>query len=478
MRKLRIAVLMIILAFSFSVKAKVLLKINCDSNVITNDKIVSCTAKLSYDQEGINDIEFNYQTNLNIDFIEVSGFVVTKLDNKVLIHTEKTLFDIITNSTKIIEFTLSNNNNLNDREDLVINNIKVNNNSDIIISDVSKSFNITKFVELSNVCTLDSIIVDNELIKDFNKDKLEYYLNTENEMIFIDGTRTDDKSNVVGLGNVRIPMGETIERNIIVTSEDNTVNTYKLFITNTKIKEEKEKVENINTKDSDNTLKTLELYANNNKINLDFDSSKEIFNLNILDTKEITIKASLNSNKATFIKNYGPRDIILNNGYNKVLIKILAENNNEKVITLNINYQDSLVDNNELESLVINDINVNLNNENIEIILPNDIDKTSIVAIPKNDKATVNYEDINLVVGDNKITIEVISVSGISKIYNINVIREDKEILLSDIPVKENTVIINKDNSLINIICYSIFIIGITVFIISIIYLIKRKKAL
>ena len=107
MKKLRIIVLMIILAFSFSVQAKVLLKINCDSNTISDNQKVNCVGKLTYDQEGINDIEFDYKTNLDISFLTINNFTVSNLDNRVLIHSEKTLFDIICNlfNAKVIKTT-------------------------------------------------------------------------------------------------------------------------------------------------------------------------------------------------------------------------------------------------------------------------------------------------------------------------------------------------------------------------------------
>ena len=476
MKKLRIAELLIILAFSFSVKAKVLLKINCDSNIITDDKLITCAGKLSYDQEGINDIEFNYQTNLDVNFVSLNGFTIEKENNKVLIHSKKTLFDMITTSIKIMEFNLSSNNMVSDTEDFVINNIIINKSNDIIVNDIVKTFNISKTVELDDICTLDSISVDGNVVKDFSKEKLEYFLTTENDIVFIDGVRTSNKSNVIGFGNVMVSPGETIERDIHVIAENKKENIYKLFITNTKVLEEKEKDKEEEVKSKDNTLKTLELYKDNNKIKFDFDNTKEIYNIDILDTKVITIKAKLNNDKAKFVKDYGPRDIELNNGYNKILIKILVENGDEKVITLNVNYQESISDNNELETLIINDKEIDLNNE-LEIVLPNEIDKTRIEAVPKDDKSIVKYEDIDLLVGNNKIIIEVISVSGKSKIYEVNVIREDKEIILADIPVKEN-IIINEDNHVIKLVCYSIFIVGITAFISSIIYFYKKKKAL
>ena len=478
MKKLRIVVMMIILAFSFSVQAKVSLEINCDSSTIS-ENIITCKGNLLYEQEGINDIEFTYQTNLNIDFINVKGFTITKTDNKVLIHSKRKLFDMILNSTKIMEFTLSRNDESLDIEKLIISNIKINNDDTILINDISKSFDVSKTIDLDNVCILNSISVDDEVINDFDKDKLEYYLNVKNEIIFIDAVRESDKSSVTGLGNVRVPIGETIEREIIVIAEDKTTRIYKLFITNTMVleKEEKEEKEEEVIKSNDNALKSLEIYSNNTKLDLNYDNSKEIYNIDVIDINLITIKAKLNDEKAIFVKNYGPRDIKINSGYNKILIKVLAENNDERIITINIICKDSLSDNNELESLIINDRNIDLNSEDLKIVLPNDIDRTVISTVPKNNKSIVKYENIDLLVGDNKVIIEVVSESGISKVYEINVIREDKEIILSDIPVMEN-IVINEDNSLINIVCYSVFIIGITVFLISIVYSVKRKRAL
>lgn len=475
MKKLRIIVLMIILAFSFSVQAKVLLKINCDSNTISDNQKVNCVGKLTYDQEGINDIEFDYKTNLDISFLTINNFTVSNLDNKVLIHSEKTLFDIIPNSTKIMEFTLSKEDNLNSIEDFIITNIKINKIDDIIIDDVIMKFNITKNNILDNTCILNSISIDNEEIKEFDSEKLEYYLNVEKEIIFIDGIRTSNRSSVTGLGNVHIPSGETIERDIRVVAEDKTEKTYKLFITNTKVKEKEEVKEEI-IKSSDNTLKRLELYSDT-KIDFNYNNNIEIYNIDLKNIDSFTIIGELNDNKASFVKGYGPRKVKLNKGYNKVLIKVLSESNIERVITLNINYYDDLYDNNELSLLKINDREIDLNDENIEIIFPNDISRIEISAVPKSKKAIVKYQNTDLLVGNNNITIEVVSESGIGKIYNVNVIREAKEIVLAD--TNNNKITNIKEDSKINKVnCYSIILIGITVLIIPIIYLIKKKKTL
>ena len=127
MKKLRIIAILFILAFSFPVKAEVLLEIDCDGKEITDSKSVKCEGNLLYEKEGINDIEFNYQTNLDIAFNSVSGFMITNSGGKVSIHTDDALYDEIMNASKIFEFTLSINENVGTKEKLEINNIMINN---------------------------------------------------------------------------------------------------------------------------------------------------------------------------------------------------------------------------------------------------------------------------------------------------------------------------------------------------------------
>ncbi len=543
MKKLRIFVLLFILAFSFSVKAEVLLEIDCDGSEISKDKIITCEAVLLYEKEGINDIEFNYNTNLDINFLAVNGFSITNNNGRVSIHTDKALYDEIMNATTIMKFTLSMNDKSFEKDIFTISNITINKDDSINVDGISKEFNVLlPKVKLDNVCTLDSITVEREIIKDFSKDKLEYRdINVTSDVIFIDAVRTSDKSSATGLGDVRVPRGKTIERNITVTAEDGTQKVYKLYITNVTINEEVQdeiKPDEI-TKSSDNTLKLLELYQNNKKIEIAFDSSKEIYNIELPDEiiDKLTIKATLNDNKASFVKNYGPRDIKISYGYNKELIKIKAENGKEKIITLNINYHDNRDKDNTLKSLIINGQVVDLTKDKLEVKLANNIDKTSIEAIANSNKSTVKYEDIDLILGDNEVNIEVTSEDGVIKEYDVNVIREEEHILLNSITVKgydlgfskdrkiydlkinidtklldiiinpssvkheilnnenlkngskiiiqvtddedsyEYTINIQKENNfVINIICYLVFGIGIISFIASIVYVIKKKN--
>lgn len=513
MRKLRIAVMMIILAFSFSVKAEVMFELDCDGKEITKDKSVTCEGWLSYETEGINDIEISYDTNLDIKFLAVSGFNLTKSSNKVSIHSDTTLYDILMNSEMIMKFTLSINENIKEKETVKFYNLKINKTDSVVADGYSDTFTVsipkveptptivaTPEIKKSSVCTLDNISVDNVKIADFDKEKLEYRgIRVNKRVVYIDATRTHEMSSAQGLGDVLVLEGETIERDITVIAEDGTKKVYKLFITNTNPKatptptptinptitstatpEEKIEVpDKEESKNSDNTLKTLELYNGKTKIDFKFDKKKDEYDIKIDDTiTKITIKATLNDNKAFFVKDYGPRDVKIDYGENKILIKIKAENGDEKTIILNINYINS---DNTLKSLKINNQEVDLTADQYEIKLINDVDKTKIEAIANNEKAIIKYEDVDLVVGDNDIVITVTS-NNRSKEYHINVIREEKaeeetETIKEEITDVQDTIPDKEDNDgNSNIIFYLVIGIVIVLIIIECFFLRKSKK--
>ncbi len=448
MKKLRILVLLIILAFSFSVKADVLLQINCNNSTLSIDDSIVCDGSLLYGNEGVNDIDFDYQTNLDISFSSYDGFTIEDNSNKISIHSNNTLYDEALNIVKMFSITLKTSDDILEKETLLINNINVNKDSNIIVNDVLKEFTISKeTIKLDDICTLESISVDNKLIKNFNKEKLEYHdILVNNRYVFIDAKRSSEKSSVTGLGNVKVPSGETIERKVKVTAEDGTERVYKLFITNVSedilmdsLKPDEE------MRSNDNSLKSLELFQDNKKIDIKYDNSKFIYNIDINEkTDKLTIKAVLNDTKAIFISNYGPREIKINYGYNKESIKVKAENGEERVITLNINYVDNRSNDNSLKSLIINGVLVDLTKDKLEIRLPSNTLKTIIEAIPNSNKAIVTYEDTDLSVGDNEVNVLVTSEKEETKEYLVNVIKEE-QVIFNNITITNYNLEFNKD---------------------------------
>ncbi len=430
-RKLRILLVIIILTFSFEVKAEAIFKISCNSKEINNDDQITCYGKINHEQVSIDDIDLSYETNLDIAFFPIDGFILNTTDNNISIHSNKTLYDEIMNSTKLFTFTLKSNSSCNSEEDLIFKNILINKSE--AIASVKTTFNINQEeIVKSNISTLDKIIIDGKEISDFKKDIFIYKdIKVDKKVIFIDAVRTSEYSSATGLGNVIVPYGETIEKHILVTAEDKSTSTYKLFITNTKLSEINETMEPeiVTIKDvlsNDNTLSNLELYNDSKK--LDFKFKKDISNYEIKITDKVNllkIKAKLNNSKASFVKDYGPRDIKLSYGITTIVIKIKAENKEIKTYQLTIDYIDTRDSDNTLSSLIVNDYEVDLNK--LIIHVPYEIERTIIKATSTSNKAIIYYQNIDLIVGSNQTKIMVLSENDLLKEYEITIIRDDKK---------------------------------------------------
>ena len=451
-KKVRILIAIIILSFSFTVNAEVLFELDCNNKSISSGESITCDGYLVYEMVSVNDISLEYETNLNVEFKSIDGFDVTKNDNKISIHAKEALYDEIMNSTKVVDVIVTSNDNNKEKEDLLIKNITINNSNEEIIEDVKETFNISLKEEkqiLDDDCFLNSISIDNIPLTDFNKENLEYKnIVVNKEKIFIDAVRSSDKSSAAGLGEVIVNKGESIERDITVTSESGSVKIYKLFITSSLSKEE--------IKSSNNNLKTIELYNGNNKLDFNYDKDKNIFNVSLDDIDKISIKAELEDSNSFFVKNYGPRDISLKYGNNKVLIKVKAQNDNEKIYTLNITRKDGRSSDNSLFYLFINNHEIKLADEvyKYEIVLPHEATKTEIKTIANDEKAVIKYEDIELADGDNDISITVTSENGKEQEYEINVIREEEkkeEIILEKIEIVGYNIDFSKDKGNYNI---------------------------
>lgn len=477
MKKVGIIVTLIILTFYFNVKADTFIEIDCNDKNVTSSSKITCEVNLVYEDIAIDDIDFEYDTNLNIEFLPISGFSLNKNGNKISIHSDTTLPEDILDSRYIVKFTLMAKNNSSERESVTLKNFKINKNNNEVVDDVTENFNITLENTLDSNCDLTSITIDNVLISNFDKDKLEYRdIVVNKNTIKIDVKRGSDKSVVTGAGEVFIKPGETIERDIEVIAEDKSSKVYKLFITNNS---ESNVADEINTLgmdvSNDNTLKSLELYNGSEKIPFKFNNNEDTFDIIIenTDIKNITIKATTNHNKATFVDKFGPRDVKLIIGDNKILVKVLAENKKEKTYTLNITLKEMESKDTILSSLIINNLIVNLddNVSTYTVDLPIGATKTVIEAVARSPKSKVEFEDIDLSVGKNDLVITVVSLNGNKREYYIAINRGDITTLetLGDVETTGN-----KDNIGKTAIIYAISLILIVLA--GIIYIIIRKR--
>lgn len=171
-------------------------------------------------------------------------------------------------------------------------------------------------VKKSNNANL-SIVKISNIDFEFKKDILKYELEVDGEVesVKVEAKTENNKAKVVGAKEYKLKVGNnTIE--LVVTAEDNTKKTY-----------------NIEIKRKDNNTNLKELNISN--INFEFDKETLEYSFNVnSNVEKINIEASTESEVATL---EGIGEHTLNYGENIINIKVIAEDNTEKVYTIKIN---------------------------------------------------------------------------------------------------------------------------------------------
>ena len=297
-------------------------------------------------------------------------------------------------------------------------------------------------VQKSNNNKLSVIKLNGQELEFFNENVLEYDIEVEKdiEKINISAVKKDSTSVIGGdLGDKKLEYGINVF-NIDVISESGEINTYTLSITR------------IDERSTINTLKSVTI----SDIDMVFVSNITEYDLNVDNKVEkITINSTLTDNKAIYEEGFDNREVKLNEGSNKVLIKILSESGEEKIYTFNITR--ALSGNNTLKSLFVNDKKIELQeNEFIyNIEFDNEIEEAIIKAIPSDNKANVIVKDkYALEVGSNDINVDIIAADGSKASYILNITR--KKILsnnsrLSNIKIIGYKINFRPDNTLYNL---------------------------
>ena len=408
MRKLKIIIFILSIIFIVNVKASNSFNLVCSNPKIVSDGFTNCDIMLNYDTN-VSSVEFNFESELNLTFTKGLNGNITVNNNKVIVEYPEA---VSINNDKILNVKISNNNNLQGDKKVSLKNIRVTSNDvSYSLDNEEETISIITKNDLSSNCNLKSLTIDGALVNGFSPNKYKYERIIVNKrIVFLDAVRDDDTSSCMGLGNALLKENENKDVVITVVAENGNQCTYTLGITYSKepVVEEIEKSKN-------NNLENLELYNGDEKINFNFDNNKNSFNINVeSQVTDLTIKAILQDEKASFTPKYGPRDIKLEEGKNTFLIKIEAENGESKTYTLNITREKSLSSDATLKSLSVNGIGVLLKNGefNYEIVLPNYYKKTNILAVPNDTNAKVNYKNIDLVEQDNIAVIEVVAENG------------------------------------------------------------------
>lgn len=405
------------------------LSINCPSEV-TVLQSVTCDVNIDTDAN-IDTIRFLISAgDFNVNFKESTGFTNSG-DSASNVSLHK---DNIT-SGKVGTITVTAPGSISEGEkNISLTNISIINSNDSLISfapsDVSDSIKV-----LSNKASntdLKDITIDGVSIPKFSSSNTEYNVTVYKNKVTIGAIGDDPNTQMIGgLGEKSLVLGDNNIVNIDVTAENGDKKTYKVVI-NYEIE-----------KNDDNTLKTLGLYNNDELIEFVFDPTKTNFNIEVKsDITSVTIKSTLNDEKAKYVKNYGNRTVKLNYGLNKVEVRVLAENEEVRKYTLNITRSDNRNNVNTLQKLVVNGEEVELSSSVFEyrVDVRYKYTESEIEAIPTSETATVRHDDIVLVDGENTpIILTVTAENGQKQEYKIVINRlseEASKVVLENIIVK------------------------------------------
>lgn len=278
----------------------------------------------------------------------------------------------------------------------------------------------------SPVNTLNSIKIDGATIQGFNKNTLNYNVSTSKSSVLISATRTTTRSTVTGTGTKSLKCGNN-KYALKVKAENGSVKNYGVTV---------------NRKCSSSaTLKGITVSSGT----LSPAFSENVYDYNLkLDksTDKITITGvkSLADQKISG----EVTDKVIGYGKSKVSLVVTSQTGDKKTYNINIEKVDSRDDNSLLSSLSLSagSINFDTNTFSYETKVLYDVSKIDVVATPSvsSSKVTVTGNN-NLVVGDNLITVSVVSEKNKKTDYKIKVVRlKEGETLGNNANIKNITI--------------------------------------
>ena len=215
------------------------------------------------------------------------------------------------------------------------------------------------------------------------------------------------------------------------------------------IKNLEENSKTIQIKSTDNSLK--ELKVNGTSV-VNFSPSTYSYSMQVeSNITAAKIEATLNNSTATFVDKFGPRDIDLEYGENKIEIKVKSASGDEKTYVVNIVRNDNRGSNNNLKKIIINsgDIKINFDQNVLEYrIKAYKLTKLDVVCETVDIKAKCEVHGPEKVeVGDNKVEIVVTSEDNKTKTYTIVVNNQDREL---NVTLKSIKIIAKEENVVLN----------------------------
>lgn len=295
------------------------ISMSCDKEKASAGEVISCTITGTGTNGSVSSVYSAISLNSNLIF---QDFIT---DSSWQGNAENGTIDLYTDSNKSNTFPIGvlkvkvkdGVSNLNAAIELKDSKFTDENFKTVNLNSISKTIRIP-----SNVNTLDALTVENAtLTPSFSSSITNYSAIVNAEETTISSTKTDSNSTVSGSdGKVKLNYGLNTF-NINVKSESGIIRTYTLSITRP------------DNRSKDNTLKLLKI----DDVEVALKEGIFEYSYNVLaTTSKIIIEAELNDDKASFVNGFEPRTVELKEGDNKILIKVLAENEEEQVYILNV----------------------------------------------------------------------------------------------------------------------------------------------
>ena len=274
-----------------------------------------------------------------------------------------------------------------------------------------KTYTLNVNKSLSNNNNLLMIKVNDNPVENFDKNILEYNIKLENDINSVDisSIRESLTSTVTGNGKYSLIEGNN-EILLTVTSESGSEKIYKLNI----------------YRKYDNYLKSI--ITDRGDITPEFDKNILDYKLNVSNNISNITVIGMKSNKESTVIGNDKYD--LNVGENKINIKVISKDNEERIYTLTVTRQQS--SNNYLKLLSISegtfDKSFDKNIQNYTALISNEYASVNIDYETEDENATVKIiGNENLVLGNNQIIVRVSATNGEERDYILNVVRQEKE---------------------------------------------------
>lgn len=407
-------IFLILMLFSFSiVNAASDLKITCPSkaNAIST---VECTLSLKPDNYELRGVQMNYSVSggTYLDFQLDSDYTSYSLSSSGALINRKTNYTGTSyDDLGILKIKMPSSGSASVSISNIISLDK--NNDEHSVSNVNKTIRVTDTNNyLSNITLSEGTI-------DFDKSKTTYDVkNINSSTIDITATLESSYAKISGdVGKKNLKFGLNTFK-ITVTSEAGVNRVYTLNIYRN------------DNRDKTNTLSSLEI--ENYKISPDFNKNTVNYTLTVKkDVTSVKINATLDSDKSSFNKGYGPRTVNLNYGVNTILIKVTSESDSTKTYTVKVTREDDRSSNNYLKSLNVSsgDFEFNKKTQNYSFTVQNEVTSIKVLAVAEDEKSTISgAKTYNLKEGLNKINIVVTAENKQTRTYTLQVTRIVKNI--------------------------------------------------